>query len=76
MGKSKKRILNRNTDEVGFVLKRSEAVSKILSEIKNNKLSDDTQKLISLFGISMEELFEAGGNYEEISAIKHLLRFN
>lgn len=76
MGKSKKRNFNKNTDEIGFVLKRNEAISKILTAIKNNKITEETERLIRLFGISIEELFEAGGNYEEISAIKHLLRFN
>ena len=72
MGKSKKRIFNKNKDESGTVLKRNEAIEKVLCAIKMRKINEDTEKLISLFGISIEELFEAGAAYEEISALKHL----
>ena len=73
MGKSKKRIFNKNTDIKGSILKRSNVISTVINDIKNNKLSDETQKLITLFGITGEELSEAGASYEEISVVKHLI---
>lgn len=73
MGKSKKRILNKNTEDIGSILKRDDVVLSVISDIKNNKLSERTQKLISLFGINAEELSEAGASIEELSLINHLI---
>lgn len=73
MGKSKKRIFNKNTDYKGSILKRDEIISQILTDIKTNNLNDRTRNFISLFGITMEELSEAGAAYEELSMIKHLI---
>ena len=73
MGKSKKRIFNKNTDLKGSILKRNEIISQILMDIRSNSLSNKTIKFISLFGITMEELSEAGAAYEELSAVKHLI---
>ena len=73
MGKSKKRIFNKNTDILGKTYKRSEIINKIISDIKNNKLSSETKNFISLFGITIEELSEAGVEFEDLSALKHLL---
>ena len=73
MGKSKKRILNKNTDVSGKTYKRNEIINKIISDIKINNLSAETKKFISLFGITIEELSEAGADFEDLSALKHLL---
>lgn len=73
MGKSKKRIFNKNTDLKGSTLKRNDVISTVINDIKNNKLSEESQKLITLFGITGEELSEAGASYEEISIVKHLI---
>ncbi len=73
MGKSKKRIFSKNTDNIGITLKRNEIIDNIIYDIKNNKLTEETKRLISLFGISVEELSEAGISFEELSAVKHLL---
>ena len=73
MGKSKKRILNKNTAKTGLTFKRNDIINKIISDIKNNKLSDETKNLISLFGITLEEISEAGVEFEDLSALKHLL---
>ncbi len=73
MGKSKKRIFNKNVSTKGMVLKRDEVVLKILSDIKNNNLTSETKKYISLFGITMEELSEAGAEFEELSIAKNFI---
>jgi hypothetical protein len=73
MGKSKKRIFNKNTDSKGSILKRDSIINQILSDIRCNNLTEQTKSFITLFGITMEELAEAGAQYEELSAVKHLM---
>ena len=72
MGKSKKRNLNKISEKNSVVLKRVEIVKRIISDIHNRNINDDTLKYINLFGITQEELSEAGALYEELSAVKHL----
>ena len=73
MGKSKKRIFNKNKDLKGSTFKRDDIISQILYDIRSNNLNDKTRNFISLFGITIEELSEAGAAYEELSVIKHLI---
>lgn len=73
MGKSKKRIFNKHKNANGSSIKREDAVKSILKSIKNNILDVETKNLISLFGISAEELAEAGATYEELKALKSLI---
>lgn len=72
MGKSKKRIFNKNKIS-GTSIKRVDAVRDVLKNIKNNVLDTDTKNLLSLFGISAEELAEAGATYEELMALKSFI---
>lgn len=72
MGKSKKRNLSKSNDKLGISIKRSSAIKTILNNINTHKNKEETEKLISLFGITSEELLEAGADYEAISAIKYL----
>lgn len=69
MGKSKKRIFNKNLGLKGTVLKREKLVAQVLADIKCNKLSDETKRLAELFGITAEELSEAGAEFEELSLL-------
>lgn len=73
MGKSKKRIFNKNNSGSGSVYKRSEIIAKIISDVKECSIKDDTVNLITLFGISAEEILESGISYEEFSVIKKYL---
>ena len=73
MGKSKKRILNKSNETLKPLLKRKTVINNIIKDIKNNNLREDTKNFISLFGITLEELSEAGVSYEELSAVKHLI---
>ncbi len=73
MGKSKKRILNKITENITPVLKRKTVISNIIKDIRNNSIKEETKNLISLFGITIEELSEAGVSYEELSAVKHII---
>ena len=73
MGKSKKRIFNNQKNGSSINIKRVDAVNTVVESIKNNILDVETKNLISLFGISAEELAESGATYEELMAIKGLL---
>lgn len=73
MGKSKKRGFLRGNDKIGSVLKRQDVVLQILSAIRKNTLTDEILGLISLFGITAEELSEAGASFEELSAVKNVI---
>lgn len=70
MGKSKKRIFNKNKIADNISMTRENAISAVLLDIKNNMLDAETKKIISLFGISIEELAESGAAYEELMALK------
>lgn len=72
MGKSKKRNFFKNTDNNRIVLKRNDTIKTLINNINNRKNIKESENLISLFGITIEELLEAGADYEAISALKHL----
>ena len=73
MGKSKNRILNRGQNKQNNVIKRAEIIKQIITAIRKKSVDDNIKNLISLFGISIEELSESGATIEEISAIKQYI---
>ncbi len=73
MGKSKKRILGKNNSHAKNVLKRDEIINKIISDIKQGSISDETKNLISLFGIKSEEFSEAGATIEDLAIIEKII---
>lgn len=76
MGKAKKRnFQNCKSDKWGknslpLSCSRADAIKEAIKRIKDNDLSEDTKDIIGLFGISAEELGEAGATYEELKALK------
>ena len=69
MGKCKKRTLNKNTS---YFMTREEAVSEVFNILNVKKKKIDIKSAldtISLFGISAEELSEAGVPYENLQAL-------
>ena len=74
MSKAKKRSLHRNKSTMPLNCSRQEAIKTIFSAIKNKKFDKNIQDIISLFGISGEELSEAGLNWEELKAISSHLQ--
>ncbi|MCD7879864.1 MAG: hypothetical protein LUG16_08030 [Candidatus Gastranaerophilales bacterium] len=72
MGKSKKRIFNKNTSTKGVSFRRQEIILQIYKDIKASNINEETQKFITLFGITPEELLEAGVSFEELHAVKHI----
>lgn len=73
MGKSKKRNFNKNTDALGSVIKRSDVVSSVLMAVRNNTVSIDIKNSVTLFGITIEELTEAGASLEEVKVFKKFM---
>ncbi len=75
MGKCKKRTLyNSNADSTKYMT-REEAVSSIFKTF-NKKQKINIRKAvetISLFGITSEELSEAGVSYENLQALNSVL---
>lgn len=72
MGKAKKRGFRRGDLDDFYKLSREEAVRevvKLLKEDDNNAIS-----LITLFGLSAEELLEAGADYEEVVKMGCMLK--
>ncbi len=69
MGKCKKRTIHKTNNS--YYITREEAISNIY-KILNTKTSPNYSTaldLISLFGISAEELSEAGLSYENLKAL-------
>ncbi|MBQ2645310.1 hypothetical protein IJG14_07055 [bacterium] len=74
MGKCKKRTLNKPILENS--LTRSHAVSIVVNQIKKNELNNEGKNLLTLFGITPEELTEAGASYEEVLILKRFMILN
>lgn len=69
MGKCKKRRII-NNPILENPMSRVDAICLIIKNIRANELDTDTKNLLTLFGISQEELVEAGATYEELSILK------
>ena len=68
MSKSKRRLLNRKiTNPLSCT--RADAVGYVFSAIKSHNFDSNAKKLLTLFGISGEELAEAGLSWEELKAV-------
>lgn len=76
MGKAKKRNFHNcinGKNPLPLTFTREEAVCRIMENIKADNVGDETKDIISLFGISAEELAEAGAAYEDLVALKSVL---
>ena len=72
MGKSKKRAFNRGDVNDFYKLSREDAIKSAVKFIKGN--NTEAYSLITLFGLSAEELLEAGAAYEEVVKLGGLLQ--
>lgn len=68
MGKCKKRTLNKPILEGS--LSRKDAIDLIIHKIQSDILDKETKDVLTLFGITPEELTEAGATYEEVLVLK------
>ena len=71
MGKSKTRIFRKGINDQITKITRKSAIVKASAHL-NNGLTADAKSLITMFGLSAEELLEAGTNYEAIVSIKNI----
>jgi len=79
MGKAKKRNFKTCINTGGAMgtlpsnLSRQKAIELAIKKIKENNLDKDAKDIIGLFGITAEELAEAGASYEDLIALKSIL---
>jgi hypothetical protein len=71
VGKAKKRSFNLGINDRFSNLKREDAISEAVSLLE--KLDSDAYNIITLFGLSAEELLEAGASYESVKSIQGIL---
>ena len=71
MGKSKTRIFRKGINNQIAKISRDDAVKEVVSYLNSNN-TVDAGNLITMFGLSAEEVLEAGAGYEAVIAIKNL----
>lgn len=72
MGKAKKRSFQKGINDRISNLSREDAVNMVVDMLKTN--TSDVYSLVTLFGLSAEELLEAGASYESVIGIKGILK--
>lgn len=73
MGKAKKRVFNKCKYLYHMSLRREDAIFNVVKNLKYNKFDAKTRDVITMFGLSAEELSEAGASYEEIKVLRSVL---
>jgi len=71
MGKAKKRNLALKSNNKISNITRESAIEQIVTNIQNRI---DAINLITLFGISAEELLEAGATYEDVISFGGIIK--
>lgn len=71
MGKSKKRIIYRGKNQQFTNLSRKDAVEMAVNLL--NSSTKEAYSLITLFGLTAEEMLEAGASYEAVKGVENLL---
>ncbi len=70
MGKAKRRSIALGRHNQISNLSRNDAVISVVEKLSKQ---EDVSELITLFGLSAEELLEAGANYEDIKSLRGLV---
>lgn len=73
MGKSKKRILHKGINDQLTNLTREYVLNEVVRACNAKKVDNEIKDLISLFGLSAEELLEAGASYEDVIGLRAIL---
>lgn len=71
MGKSKKRIIYKGKKQQFTNLSRQDAIEMAVDML--NSSVKEAYSLITLFGLSAEEMLEAGASYEAVKGMENLL---
>lgn len=72
MGKAKKRSFKLGQHDRFNDLSREEAIQEVVNGLNENP--KDVYDLITLFGLSAEELTEAGAQYEDVLGLGNLVK--
>lgn len=70
MGKSKKRIIYKGKNQQFTNLSREEAIKMAVDML--NSSEKEVYSLITLFGLTAEEMLEAGASYEAVKGVENL----
>jgi len=71
LGKSKKRIIYKGKNQQIANLTRSEAIVNAVKMLNNN--DKEAYSIITLFGLSAEELLEGGVSYELVKGLGNII---
>ncbi|MBO5434852.1 hypothetical protein J6A31_03395 [bacterium] len=71
MGKAKKRSFQKGINDRFNKLSREEAVEQVVKMLKAG--DGDVYSLVTLFGLSAEEILEAGASFEAVKSLGGLL---
>jgi len=72
MGKAKRRSFSLGINDRFSTLTREQAIRESVNLLE--KFDSDAINLITLFGLSAEELLEGGASYENVKNIQRLLK--
>lgn len=72
MGKSKSRIFRKGKNDLLTKMSRESAIKEAV-EMLDSKNNSQAYNIITMFGLSAEELLESGASYESVTAIKSIL---
>lgn len=72
MGKAKKRIIYRGKNEQFSSMTRAEAILNTAKMLNDG--DKEAYSLITLFGLSAEEVLEAGASYETVKGMENLFK--
>lgn len=72
MGKSKKRIIYKGKNQQFDNITRAEAIESAVKLLENN--DKEVYAVITLFGLSAEELLEAGASFEVVKSLGNILK--
>ena len=71
MGKAKKRSFQKGINDRFNKLSRTEAVEQVVGMLKRG--DTDVYSLITLFGLTAEEILEGGASFESVKGLGGLL---
>lgn len=73
MGKSKSRILRKGINNQFTSMTRENAISETAKLLNSNNLTE-ARNLITMFGMSAEEVLESGASYEAVISLKNIFK--
>ena len=72
MGKAKKRIIYKGKNEQFTNMTRSEEIKNVVAMLNTGE--KEAYSLITLFGMTAEEVLEAGASYELVKGMENILK--